>query len=230
MARDDFSAVVKQQLAMRANHRCSNPSCRAQTSGPRLDPASSVNIGVAAHITAAAAGGPRFRAGLRPEQRASAENGIWLCQNCAKLVDNDETRYPEELLLEWKAGSDDEALRRLGKTMGTPQSTPRRDSIDFELRRESNPRFGFSFSHPAYWDRQDPTNGDGNTYRYPRDPRVEVCAWGRYAVMSADLHEWVQQTLEFLSKEPKFTLLSRVPSGRHLVDAIETPSGVVESR
>src|SRR5258708_32752239 len=98
MARDDFSATVKLHLALRVNHRCSNPNCRATTSGPQCRPEASLNIGVAAHITAASEGGPRFNASLSTEERVSAQNGIWLCQNCAKLVDNDEERLPDPSL------------------------------------------------------------------------------------------------------------------------------------
>jgi len=39
---------------------------------------------------------------MTKEQRRSPENGIWLCQSCAKLVDNDEIRYPVEFLKRWK--------------------------------------------------------------------------------------------------------------------------------
>lgn len=105
MARDDFSARVKQQLALRVNYQCSNPDCQAPTSGAQSRPDASVNIGVAAHMTAASEGGGRFDSVLSAAERASAHNGIWLCQNCAKLVDNDEKRFPAALLRDWKANA-----------------------------------------------------------------------------------------------------------------------------
>jgi len=74
-----------------------------------------VNVGVAAHITAAAANGPRFTQTLSPEERASADNGIWLCQTCAKLVDNDETRFPPDVLFRWKLTAEEAASNRVGK-------------------------------------------------------------------------------------------------------------------
>ena len=40
-------------------------------------------------------------------------NGLWLCQSCAKLVDNDESRYTKELLLRWKQDAEQEALREI---------------------------------------------------------------------------------------------------------------------
>ena len=89
--RDDFPPATKRSLAERVSFLCSNPDCRAPTSGPQVTNSKSMNVGVAAHITAAAQGGPRYEPSLSPDERASATNGIWLCQNCAKMVDNDPT-------------------------------------------------------------------------------------------------------------------------------------------
>lgn len=72
------------------------------------------NIGVAAHITAAASGGPRFDASLAAEERRSAVNGIWLCQNHAKEVDDDVVRFPAELLRAWKRHAEEDARAMLG--------------------------------------------------------------------------------------------------------------------
>jgi hypothetical protein len=79
-SRDDFREPVKRTLGLRAGNRCSDPNCRALTSGPQVDDTKAVNVGVAAHITAAAPGGPRFDPNLSPRERADASNGIWLCQ------------------------------------------------------------------------------------------------------------------------------------------------------
>ena len=114
---DDFPEPVKRILAARAGHLCSNPECRVFTSGPQEDQAKAVNVGVAAHITAASVGGPRFDPGLSPEQRSAPSNGIWLCQNCAKLVDNDVLRFSVTLLNGWKADAEEEAQARIGKSI-----------------------------------------------------------------------------------------------------------------
>ena len=111
--RDDFPAAVIEVLAKRVGVRCSNPGCRTPTSGPRADSAKVVNIGVAAHITAASAGGPRYDAKLSETERTHPSNGIWLCQNCAKLIDNDPQRFCVEFLREWKARSEAQALAAL---------------------------------------------------------------------------------------------------------------------
>src|SRR5690349_211383 len=91
--RDDFPNPVKQLLARRVGVKCSNPDCRKPTSGPHQLPDKTVSIGVAAHITGAAPGGPRYDSALLTAARRSAGNGIWLCQSCSKLIDCDEARY-----------------------------------------------------------------------------------------------------------------------------------------
>lgn len=111
--RDDFPAGVKDELAKRVSYLCSNPGCRQPTSGPKSSPSGTVNIGVAAHITAAAPGGPRHDPGLSTDERASTENGIWLCQTCAKLVDSDQSRYSVDKLAEWKSDAETAAARAL---------------------------------------------------------------------------------------------------------------------
>jgi hypothetical protein len=121
---DDFSVPVKKALADRVGHLCSNPECRALTSGPQDDPAKAVNLGVAAHITAASPGGPRYDASLPSEERCAPSNGIWLCQNCAKLVDNDALRFSTDCLKKWKTDAEEEAKARVGKTAALPRQQP----------------------------------------------------------------------------------------------------------
>lgn len=111
--RDEFNAATKDLLARRVGFRCSNPDCRWPTAGPQADPAGSVNIGVAAHITAASPDGPRYDPTLTPDERSAAENGIWLRQTDGKLVDNDKTRYTVERLREWKRQAEAAAARDL---------------------------------------------------------------------------------------------------------------------
>jgi hypothetical protein len=49
--------------------------------------------------TAAAPGAPRYDHTLTAEIRTSIANGIWLCQDCAKLIDSDTERYGVESLI-----------------------------------------------------------------------------------------------------------------------------------
>jgi len=124
-ARDDFSSDVKRALYSRVGGYCSCPSCPNTTSGPHSDAAKATNTGVAAHISAAAPGGPRYNPSLTSEQRASAENGIWLCQICAKLIDNDPAAFPEALLLQWKRDAEQAAGQRQKGVAPSPHPGPR---------------------------------------------------------------------------------------------------------
>lgn len=113
--RDDFSLTIKDLLAKRVGYKCSNPNCRKPTIGPRIEKNKVVNIGVAAHITAASEGGPRFNSLLTSNERKQIDNGIWLCQNCAKLIDNDANKYTIELISKWKQISELSASLELEK-------------------------------------------------------------------------------------------------------------------
>jgi hypothetical protein len=64
--RDPFSLEIKRALSNRVGSVCSRHDCQARTSGLQSDSSKAINIGVAAHITAAARGGPRFDAKLTP--------------------------------------------------------------------------------------------------------------------------------------------------------------------
>jgi hypothetical protein len=100
--RDEFPEDAKRTLAGRAGHRCSNPKCKQPTSGPSEAAKAVTNVGVAAHITAASVGGPRYNPSLTQKQRSDIENGVWLCQKCGKAVDDDHITYTERLLRDWK--------------------------------------------------------------------------------------------------------------------------------
>jgi hypothetical protein len=113
--RDDFAERIKFATAARVGHCCSNPDCRCRTSGPRAEPEKAVNIGVAAHISAASPKGPRYNPDISPQERRSISNAIWLCQNCAKLIDNDETHYTVELLRDWKIRAEETARADIQK-------------------------------------------------------------------------------------------------------------------
>lgn len=99
--RDNFTSTVKNKLAKRVLYVCSNPNCRKITIGPNSENGVN-NIGVAAHICAAAPGGPRYDKNMSEEERKSINNGIWLCQSCAKLIDSDENKYTVQLIKSWK--------------------------------------------------------------------------------------------------------------------------------
>jgi len=104
--RDDFSEEVKVLLARRVNYTCSNPGCRAPTSGPHDDPRKAISVGFACHISAAAMRGPRYDSKITARDRSSPANGIWLCGRCAKLIDGDVLRYSDSALRQWKRNAE----------------------------------------------------------------------------------------------------------------------------
>lgn len=121
--RDHFDQGTKTLLARRVAFRCSNPDCGAPTIGPGIAD-TAVSVGVAAHITAASRGGPRFDEGLTGEQRRHGNNGIWLCQTCSRRVDVDAARFPEALLRGWKDRAIEQANRQLGRALSRTIAPP----------------------------------------------------------------------------------------------------------
>jgi hypothetical protein len=110
--RENFPALVKTVLAGRVGYTCS--ICFTPTSGPQVGSTGALSIGVAAHITAASSGGPRFDASLTPEDRVSAGNGIWVCHNCSDRIDKDPSFYTVDELQQRKAEAEQRADRELG--------------------------------------------------------------------------------------------------------------------
>jgi hypothetical protein len=99
---DGFGEEVERVAAARVADRCSNPSCRALTSGADNDRRKSLNIGLAVHITALSPGDRRYDPALSDQEREDPGNAIWLCHTCVRLVDNDVARHPAALLRSWK--------------------------------------------------------------------------------------------------------------------------------
>lgn len=102
--RGDFAKPVIDSLCKRAAYICSNPDCRTQTLAPsETEPGKHLYIGKAAHICAAAEGGPRYKASMSAKERAAITNGIFLCSGCADMIDkNNGADFSEDLLQQWK--------------------------------------------------------------------------------------------------------------------------------
>lgn len=135
--RDDFTQATLDTLAKRVGVRCSNPGCRQLTTGPRSDTTKIVNIGVGAHITAATSNGPRYDESLSSDERKSPDNGIWLCQNCAKLIDNDPARYTIESIKGWKQQAENAALIEIEGGVSLPENLIDLDISCNKIRQES---------------------------------------------------------------------------------------------
>lgn len=117
-ARDDFSPKVKQLLAERVNFHCS--LCDATTLGPKAGTTDKrFSVGKAAHIKAAAKGGPRYDETQTPEERSAIENGLWACATCADIIDRDDASYTADDLHRVKADAEWLASTRAGKPPGS---------------------------------------------------------------------------------------------------------------
>jgi hypothetical protein len=112
-SRDDFTLETRRRLASRAGWICSFPGCRAHTIGATGDSEGVIDIGTAAHICAAAPGGPRYDATMSSQDRASVNNGIWMCRDHGKAIDSTDSRFTVEQLREWKGSAEAESRRRV---------------------------------------------------------------------------------------------------------------------
>ena len=121
--RDDFSKQTVMDIAKGVGYRCSNPGMHSTDCGRECSQDGTVTIGVAAHICAASSGGPRYNATQTREARRARDNGIWLCQNCGRLVDADAQKFTIELLTGWKRVAQERAFRELL----APDTSARRD-------------------------------------------------------------------------------------------------------
>lgn len=111
--RDDFLPKTRTKIANLAGWLCSYPGCRAHTVGATSDGEDKIDIGTAAHICAAAPGGPRYDAKMSPEDRASAKNGIWMCRDHGKAIDSKDPKFTVERLREWKKQAELESWQRV---------------------------------------------------------------------------------------------------------------------
>jgi hypothetical protein len=85
--------------------------------GPSAAAVGATRVGQACHITAAAEGGPRYDPTLTPALRRSYENGIWLCNVCARLIDAEVDAHPVSLLRDWKAKAEARVRSLIGKPL-----------------------------------------------------------------------------------------------------------------
>jgi hypothetical protein len=146
---NEFRAKTRTELAKRAAHRCSAPSCQKVTSGPHSEAEKSVDIGEAAHIRGGKPGSARYVSEMTSEERRSISNGIWLCRFCAKMIDNDENRFSVDILYEWKRTHEERILHELGSEPGQNEE---RQRIKKLFENESPPALQLALDKPPYWE------------------------------------------------------------------------------
>jgi hypothetical protein len=80
-----------------------------------------INIGTAAHICAAAPGGPRYDENMSPEERSSAKNGIWMCRDHGKAIDSTDPEFTVARLREWKRQAEIDSWSRVLRNAAASQ-------------------------------------------------------------------------------------------------------------
>ncbi|WP_242672738.1 MULTISPECIES: hypothetical protein [Citrobacter freundii complex] len=142
--RDNFSANVKRTLANRVGHRCSFFGCNQVTTGPDIsNPMGAINSGIAAHITAAADGGPRYDKSLTPQQRSDISNGIWMCEYHAGLIDSHDPAYSAPLLHSWKAQA--EARQAAAQELSQQGVDTAYSDRDIRVLKELTDKFNYRY-------------------------------------------------------------------------------------
>lgn len=148
MSRDNFTQRTIDILGKRVGFLCSNPNCRKPTVGANEHKDKPTIIGIAAHITAASTGGPRFNESLSEKERKDIDNGIWLCGNCASLIDKDEQKFTIELLRKWKNNAEIESRKALIGAIRTDAGYPFLEG-DLIFKTGMRMHNGFSNKNPS---------------------------------------------------------------------------------
>lgn len=101
-------------------------------------------VGVAAHITAAAPGGPRYDSLMGHDERSSESNGIWTCQIHGKFIDDNPSVCTTEELRSWKGQHEKWVFDRVasGEEFALPGITRVRFKNVGALRGEHEFRLG----------------------------------------------------------------------------------------
>ena len=115
--RNDFPHKIVEISKQRAAYICSNPECKVMTVAPSFEEESKVQyIGIVAHISAASIGGPRYDDNISSDTRMSISNAIFLCNNCATMIDKNKGRdYSEDKLKKWKEDHEEWVKSNLNK-------------------------------------------------------------------------------------------------------------------
>ncbi|SHO63571.1 hypothetical protein SAMN02745172_01437 [Pseudoxanthobacter soli DSM 19599] len=135
-SRDDFSPATKRAIERQARGHCSNPACRRLTHAATSDGAGEINIGQASHICAASPGGPRYDAQMTTDERAAADNGIWLCDVHGRAVDAKDSIFTVDVLRRWKRQTNKDSWRSVMHNVpyGPDMQAPTPDDLGRRLR------------------------------------------------------------------------------------------------
>jgi len=132
MTKSRFPVAIRKKLMDSVGDFCSAPHCRVRTAKFDPETGKKISIGDAAHIKGAR--GPRFDASQENSERHGFWNGIWLCGNCHRRVDQNTKLYPTDLLLRWKQKAMEDHNYQLGRPAPSYPGLDLRD----ELKRAKN--------------------------------------------------------------------------------------------
>lgn len=166
--RDDFTQKTRDTLRLRAANSCSNPECKILSLEPQKSNSTKVSdTGAAAHICAAAPGGPRYDPNMTVEERKSIDNAIWLCRHCSITIDNDPAAYPVELLYQWKKNAEFRISKNSNKMFYTHEETEHKVQRSFltSIGMSINEKFSHSLTEMAK---------SINKYLNDLDPRLDI--------------------------------------------------------
>ena len=124
--RENFPNKIVEILKKRAAFVCSNPTCKKMTIAPsEAEDEKVIYIGRAAHICAASEGGPRYESKMTTEERSSISNAIFLCSNCADMIDdNGGVDFTIATLQKWKLDHENWTRDNLNKSVIAEKSAP----------------------------------------------------------------------------------------------------------
>ena len=152
ISRDEFPTATREKVAKRAGWLCSDPTCRVPTVGATADGAGEINIGTAAHICAAAPGGPRYDPSMSQEERRSASNAIWMCRVHGTAIDRDPNHFTVDLLLVWKRQAELDSWNRVLSGSRLPVGNASGDQLRDQLREAAREDL-WVFRNTSRWPR-----------------------------------------------------------------------------
>ena len=100
----------------RSGGRCNFPGCNEYLLDDFIAGRENKNYGLIAHIIAETPGGPRGDPVRSPELADDPSNLMMMCYKHHKTIDDEEDRYPEQLLLDMKAGHEERVRIATGIT------------------------------------------------------------------------------------------------------------------